>query len=178
MQKREKIIVILAILAAVYGVVDFTLSRQPKKGGGSQAQPEGLSIAEIAGQLSTLSSAESQKIARLAASINDPWQEQVFVLRGADFGSPKETDEPSGPDVGHLKDQASQLVYSGFLAMGADRIAIINGMDYRVGEQINGFTITKISQEAVQVSQQTAFFDIPASIELDSALSIEKAHTP
>ena len=178
MQKREKIIVSLAIIAAIYGAVDMTLSRQKKKTAAIQTQSDSQTIAEIASQLSPLASAANQQIAGLAASINEPGPDQLFVRRRAAFDSDKKIEEPKGPELSNLKDQAEQLIYSGFLAMGSDRIAIINDMDYRIGEQVNGFTITKISQESVQVSQQDAFFDIPASIEPDPALSSAKAPSP
>jgi len=178
MQKREKIIVCLAIIAAIYGAADMTLSSQKKKTAALQTQSDSQTITEIASQLSPLSSAANQKISSLAASINEPWPDQVFVRHRTDFGNDKKIEEPKDRDLSNLRDQAEQLIYSGFLAMGSDRIAIINDMDYRIGEQVNGFTITKISQESVQVSQQDAFFDIPASIEPDPALSSAKAPSP
>lgn len=180
MQKREKIIASLAIIAAIYGAVDITLSSQKKKATALQTQSDSQTIVEIASQLSPLASSENQKIASLAAAINEPWPEQVFVRRKPDFGNDKkiEIEEPKGPDLSNLREQAEQLIYSGFLAMGSDRIAIINDMDYRIGEQVSGFTITKISQESVQVSQQDALFDIPASIEPEPVLSNDKAPSP
>lgn len=175
MQKREKIIVGAAILAGIYGAVDFTLSRQHKKTAELPTQSDSQTIAEIARQLGPLTSTESQKIARLAAAINEPWPAQVFVNRRTDFGNENKGEATKGPGNDRLRGQAEQLIYSGFLAMGSDRIAIINDMDYRIGEQVNGFTITKISPESIQVSQQDVFFDIPASIEPDPAPSSAKA---
>ncbi len=77
-----------------------------------------------------------------------------------------------------LRAKADQLVYSGFVATDSDRIAIINNMDYRIGEQINGFTITKITPESVQISQEDAIFDIPATTEQAPDLSADKAPPP
>ncbi len=178
MQKREKIIVSMVIIAAIYGAVDFTLNSQKKELADLAVQPDSQAIAELAAQLGPLSSADNQKIARLAASINEPWPEEVFVLRQTDFGNDKQIEKTKGPDINNLRNQADQLIYSGFLSMGTDRIAIINGMDYRIGEQINGFTITKINPESIQVSLQEAFFDIAASTEAAPALSTDKAPQP
>lgn len=175
MQKREKIIVGAAIIAALYGAVDLSLNSQRKKAVELPAQPDGQALTDLAGQLSALSSIESQKIASLAASLNEPWPGQLFVLGRAEFGGIEKIEESRGPELNALRAQAEQLIYSGFLAMGSERIAIVNGMDYQVGEQVNGFTITKIRPEAIQVSQQEAFFDIPASTEPDPALSDEQA---
>ena len=179
MQKREKIIVIMAVIAAIYGAVDFTMNRQQKKTvivappTGTDSQTTG----ELTAQLSVFASANHQKIDHLSALLNEPWPEKSFALRATPFSSKKEVDESTGADLHKLSDQASQLVYSGFLAMGADRIAIINDMDYRVGEQINGFTITKINQEAVQVSQRDATFDIPVTTEQAPALPVGQNDT-
>ena len=178
MQKREKIIVIAAVIAAIYGAVDFSMSRHQKKAPAidNQARTDSPSPELLSAEISSLASADNQKIDRLTALINEPWPEEIFTLRPTPLGTEK-IDTTTDADLQELRDKARQLVYSGFVDMEGDRIAIINDMDYRIGEQINGFTITKISQESVQVSQHDTIFDIPATTELAPAASVDRTDT-
>lgn len=165
MQKREKIIVILVVIVAIYGVVDFTLSSRKKGGGPPPTQPAGVATAELTAELTALAAPRDQVIDRLAASLNEPWPGRHFVTGLPAFGGEEKVDQTKTALLNALRDKASQLVYSGYLAMGTARIAIINGLDYEVGEEINGLTITKISQDSVQVSEQGAVFDLPSTTE-------------
>lgn len=180
MKKSEKIILSLVLVAALYAVVDFSMTRQKKKAVTLQAQTQAdtQGIAELSAQLSALSSPADRKIDLLAASIADPWPETTFVLQQVDFGNTEQVEEPQDSVFIDLQAKANLLVYSGYLAMGSDLIALINGMDYRVGEQVNGFTVTKISKEAVQVSQNDATFTVPVFTEKEGAASATDPSPP
>ena len=176
MKKSEKIILSLVFIAAIYAVVDFSMARQKKIAVKLQAQPDSQGIAELSAQVSALSSDADRKIDRLATAINEPWPDTIFVLHQTEFGNKKAVEEPKATKdavISDLQLKANQLIYSGFLAMGAELIAIINGMDYKIGEQINGFTLTSISQEAIQLSQKDAVFTVPAITEKGAILSTE-----
>lgn len=165
MEKREKIIVIMAILAAAYGVIDFTLSAKKKNAATSPTfapAVQNVSSEEIG----SLISDDNKKMARIAALMNENWSRQVFAAGAIEFDGEKKIDSTREALLNELKEKASQFFYSGFVSMNDDRIAIINGMDYRVGEQIEGFTISKITMDAVQVTASEANFNIPASVEL------------
>lgn len=165
MQKREKIILILVFIAALYAVVDFTLTSQKKKAAKSAPQVDAKVVAELTSQLTALSSKDDLAIDRLAATIGEPWPGEAFVLTPPYFGKEEKVDPTKSAAQEDLRAKALQLVYSGFLAMGDDRIAIINGMDYRVGEEVDGFTISKISQETVEVNAQGGVFAVHATTE-------------
>jgi len=180
MQKREKIIIALVIVAIIYGALDFTLSSRKKQADASRpTQTASKAALDLTAKLQALSSPDDRKIDGLAASLTEPWPEQIFVPGQITFDTEeKKVDEKAAADLNILRAKVEQLVYSGFVATDSDRIAIINDMDYRVGEQINGFTITKITKESVEVSQQEATFDIPATTEQAPALSEKKAPAP
>jgi len=180
MKKSEKIILFLVFIAASYAAVDFSMTRQKRMAAKIQTQTDSQGIAELSAQVNALSSEADRKIDRLATAINEPWPETIFVPRQVDFGSKKEEVEEhdevkktKDAAIIELQTKAHQLIYSGFLAMGSDLIAIINGMDYKIGEQINGFTLTAISQESIQVSQKDANFTVPAVTEKDPNLSAQ-----
>lgn len=166
MEKRERIIVIMVVVAALYGAIDFTLTSQKKKARSASPGAESAAVVAASAELESLISADNKKIARIASSINEPWAEQIFATGPLEYDGEKKIDETREALLNDLKARVSQLFYSGFAAMNDDRIAIINGMDYREGEQIEGFTITKITIDVVQVSAGDASFDIPATTEL------------
>lgn len=167
MQKREKIIVALVIIAIIYAAIDFTLARQKKRAaqGASVQTTTNWTTAELTAKLQAIATPDDQKIDGLAATITKPWPDGVFATGFISFDDEKKEDETKIAALNDLRSKADELVYSGFVATDSDRIAIINNMDYRIGEQISGFTITKITKESVQLSQADAFFDIAASSE-------------
>lgn len=178
MNKREKIILGLVVIALIYAAIDFSLASRKKKAALRPAQTASKAAAELTARLSTTSSPDDHKIDSLAASLTEPWPEQIFAVGQITFDTEKKVDEKAIAHLNELRAKAEQLVYSGFVATDSDRIAIINDMDYRVGEQINGFTITTITKESVQVSQQDATFDIPATTEQAPPLAAGKPPSP
>lgn len=166
MEKREKIIVVMVVVAALYGVVDFTLTSHKKKSKSISPSSLPTMAAVASSELETLITADNKKIARIAVSINEPWTEHYFAKGPINFDGENKIDATREALLNELKAQISQLYYTGFVSMGDDRIAIINGMDYRIGEQIEDFTIMKITMDTVQVSASNAVFDIPALTEM------------
>lgn len=178
MKKSEKIILSVVMVAAIYFVVDLSMSRQKKKSvkvqTKVQTQASSKGLADLSAQISAISSPSDGQTDRLAAMINEPWPATVFVSQYVEFGPKKVVETPQEVVDLDLQAAANQLIYSGFLAMGTDQIAIINGMDYRIGEQVNGFTVTSISQEAIGVSQKDATFTVPASTERAEGLETKQ----
>ena len=171
MKKSEKILLILVVLALLYGGVDFVLRGHKRAVTGQTAsQAEGQVSADIAAQLGALSTPEGQKIDHLAASLNDPWPAAgVFAGRRVDYGGEAKAQEAKAEEVKTMREKAGKLVYTGFLSMGNERIAIINGMDYRVGEQVDEFTVSQINKDSLQVTEQGNSFAVPAAIAPESA---------
>lgn len=164
MKKSEKIIVSLAFIAAAYGVIDFSMTRHKKEVASTEDHTAIQGLSELNAQVSALATDSNNKFDRLAASINETWPETTFVQQQTVFGN-KENDIDKSSILNDLQSQVNQLQYTGFLAMGTEFIAIIDGMDYRIGEQVNGFTISKITQDAIQLSQKDATFTVQAITE-------------
>ncbi|MDD5759597.1 MAG: hypothetical protein PHI06_11020 [Desulfobulbaceae bacterium] len=171
MKKSEKIILSLVFVAAIYAAVDFSTSRSKKGATPDTTQADSQSLTELNAQVSSLSSDSNKKVDRLAATINETWSEETFVHQQLAFGD-KEADADKDIILNDLQAQVNQLQYTGFLAMGSEMIAIINGMDYRIGEQVNGFTVSKITHGAIQLTQKDATFTVPAiteKLDIDNA---------
>jgi len=147
MPKREKIIVALMLLSVVYGAYSLFIEPSLKKSKEtaskkSTATLDGL-VAEIAESIAGRGSSENGAYVLAQAEADwgkDPFLQTEWGLR--DIG------DEAFPDTATL---ASQFVYSGYLKMGGRGIAIINGMEYEVGEAIDeaGYKIKQISASKV-----------------------------
>ena len=145
MAKREKIIVGLMIVALLYGVLDFFVSSSPKEG--SRVPESKLSeTQDLAAKLSenvqkeSLTSAEKLILERSGAE----WTQDPFLGRPLVAAhSPAKMGE----------NEAVGFVYTGFVEAGNKRLAIINGMEYQVGEELESgaFVVRSISQGSVML---------------------------
>ena len=160
MKKSEKIIIGLTVAAALYGGVDYLIGhRGPAQ---PPAQAGGVEIAAVRGQLTAIMrDPDDRDAARLAQIMDRHWSEGIFFDKPAAALEGAEADRRQAA-MDQFSDLAAALSYSGYLEMNNRRIAIINGLDYREGEEVNGFTIEKIAKDHVQVSRQGFLFTISA----------------
>lgn len=179
MKKSEKILVVMVGVAILYGLADFTLSQQKKKDEARDSSPStAQASAELTAQLGAVASASDQKIDQLTTTLLvDSWPAQVFALRTVDFVTDTKLEEEKAALYKDLQAKAQTLVYSGFVAMGGERMAILNDMDYRVGDMVEGFTVASISQDKVQVRLREDLFDIPAITEEQAAAKAPNTNT-
>ncbi|MBN2686745.1 MAG: hypothetical protein JXR85_01090 [Deltaproteobacteria bacterium] len=156
MTKREKIIVVVMTLTVIYGVYELLLSKQFKKS--KQAPAQVTSTASVAGasqisvadrklvdELSTVLKEDETAVANayVADRVDEPWKDDPFstarnVAGGGGESSVTMIDE-------------TKLIYNGYVDMGATKLAIINGADYRVGDEldIGGYRVRKIAETGV-----------------------------
>jgi hypothetical protein len=151
MSKREKIIVILMLLALVVGGYDFFFRSGP-----SQVTPE---TALPAPSVDSFVQDISANLARLTASQNDAhiikaaqqaWEQDPFTqLAPASAAGP---DPEETLETENLADEA-EFVYAGFVEMGPQRLAVINGMEYAVGEELEpgGYVLEQILPAQVEI---------------------------
>lgn len=155
MEKREKIIVAIAIAAAIYGALDFLVF---SKMNDSPELSASSADAEILTSITTQLSGQSfdSKVLDNIRRIKTPWPEKVFFNKSAEtlfeYEDKKVILEQLNPE---------QFSYTGYLEMGNNKIAIINGTDYTLGESINGATITGISQEKIEISIEGERLEVP-----------------
>ncbi|MCU0586898.1 MAG: general secretion pathway protein GspB [Syntrophobacteraceae bacterium] len=143
MAKREKILVIVALLAAVYGLFQVMRPQPRIPSAGSASATRGDS-SEILQRIATelrkqdLTESEAAMLARATAS----WGEDPFVGKKL---------VPLG-EVSRLEpDSAKDLDYTGYISSGTRKLAIINGLEYVVGDRLvtGGFILRSISPDAV-----------------------------
>lgn len=139
-KKREMVIVALAIIALVYGAVDFGLrslksnSPTPSGDGGALAATTfSLIDDELAAHSTTLLEARALEV---LGAVSARWPEDIFV----DIES--FVDEEEDEEALALVDQA--LVYSGYINMAEKLFAVINGIEYQIGDIVEGFILKVI----------------------------------
>ena len=124
-------IVGLMVLAVVYGVytVFFSAPREEvafKSGGGQQLEALNSFITKVADKTKNTLSKEQAYVLQKAQT---EWkQDPLMQIR------PKVSREEEAERQPLVLD--SKIVYSGFLQMGDKRLAILNGIEYEVGDRL------------------------------------------
>jgi hypothetical protein len=135
MAKREKIILMIMSVVVLFGVYDFLFSSGAKK---KPVAPV-VGIAEI-----------NKFIADVANSFKDNFTEtNMYIIRQARTEWSRDPfwhkDKERHPEtraeriVESVKEPKAQesRVYTGYLEMGEQKLAIINGAEYELGDELN-----------------------------------------
>jgi hypothetical protein len=143
MKKREKIILAVMGVALLFAVYSFLVPSSRQTNVATERNLAGAKAfaAQVTEDLKkdVLTGADRYVLERAAAEwVSDPFLEQklssvVETAKGADGGQP------------------GIFAYSGYLEVGKMRLAIINGMEYQVGEQLEpgGYIVQSIDPEKV-----------------------------
>jgi len=156
LKNREKIIVALAGLAALYAAFDLAFP-SPKHDPPAFSSADAASIlAGVAAQVQSTGGGEAEAAYRILATAQNRWSRNPFadgVFQSADSLRSRKND---------LAETAAEaLVYSGFVIMGEDHIAIINGLDCKRGDLVEGYLVTAIRPEAVEMQKGETVLTIP-----------------
>jgi hypothetical protein len=143
MNSREKIIVASMLVALSYGIYSF-VSVPSSQNTNVPAEKQSASVKALSSQLSedlkkdSLTETERYVLERAEAE----WPSDPFL--GEKLSSTPQTARGAGG-------QPSDFNYSGYVDVGQKRLAIINGMEYQVGEQLQsgGYVVQSIDPEKV-----------------------------
>jgi len=146
MSKREKIIIVMTLLAVTYGAYNFLFSSTPSNT--LQLQTKGSEeLNTFVTNLSKgirnegLTAADSDILNRIVAE----WKTDPMIRSTARLKPELEfkKEEPLVADVD------IDLVYSGYLSLGDMSLAIINNVEYQIGEELEqgGYIIEQIYPE-------------------------------
>ena len=158
MPKRAKTLLIILLLTLTYGVYEFFFSA-PSGTTVMDAEAElkvlHTLMKEIAADLNkeNVSAADTYIIDRAETA----WRKDLFWARHE-----KEPPEPDkidqrmeAVDLIPEKTQEGQITftYSGYLELGSKKIAIIDGMEYEIGEELEpgGYTVRRIFPNRVVI---------------------------
>lgn len=145
-RKREKFIVMLALLAALYAGIQFLFSgRGGETGRPAVAEkPADELLMEVAQSLARHRLTETEKA--ILEKAETPWPSRPFVRTGA--ASPKAAADAPSQASGTVSGNFS---YMGCIEAGNRRLAIINTAEYEIGDRVNDsqLTVRSISFERV-----------------------------
>ena len=151
MTNREKVIVVLAVVAVIYGV--FIVFFEPKA-----QQPTFTTSKKELDNLSTFitkvavatKEGLSEKDSYILQRAENQWRRDPLIrIRKPKISAEEESQksrESSGPETA--------ILYTGYLEMGTMRLAIINGNEYAPGDRLEqgGYVVRSISPNQIVVA--------------------------
>ena len=152
--KREKIILALMVVAVLYGA--YALFLEPSAQKSKPAKKPAVSRTQEMTQLDTLvttvavalkESKQSSLDAYIMNNAQKAWVSDPFYVGSSTKDEKKEKTADEGPN----------LKYTGYIDHeGGVRLAIINGVDYRVGEalEVPGYRLVSIAPSKVDIEDQ------------------------
>jgi len=148
MSKREKIILVIVFFVAVYGIYEAFLSSPSKTSpvdNGTELKALNSLIAEVIQGVAreNLSETEAYIITKAEAE----WSSDPFL----EITKPEK--RPKAPKRAASSTQKVNFTYTGYLELGDTKIAIINGREYEVGEELElaGYVVERIEPSKVVI---------------------------
>ena len=153
MSRRENFFVFMAVLAILYGAYNFFIASPAAKskpatvnrgvGKEIKAVNKNRLVKEISDVLRESESARAE--AYIALRAEEGWANDPFSAPNM-FASKR-----AGKAVRSMRE--GNFVYSGYLEVGRRKVAIINGMDYQVGDELemSGYKVKRINPSSVVV---------------------------
>jgi hypothetical protein len=155
MTTREKIIVGIMCLAIIYGAWELIGYR--KKDAATTPENENL-VAQARSFISDLSKkVVSEKVPDgynyIVNQVGENWSRDPFLMQSGALSTQKETEKPAEPEK--TIEPVPVFIYSGYLQVGDSKLAVINGLEYAVGESLNidNYYVKSISPLKVFLAQ-------------------------
>jgi len=169
MLNRERIIVLLMIVAVAYGGYNYLLA--PKKNtvmGDPKKKLAELKTFVVDAATSLSSESVSSADRYIIEQAEKNWPQNPFLQSGAIL-----TSQPFEAKA-EVTVEKIKLAYTGFLQVSDLLLAIVNGMEYETGEQLNeaGYYIKHISPQRVVIGIEKSSKTI--ILPLDEDVSIPK----
>ena len=146
MTKREKIILLIALIAIVSGAY-YSLSPSPKSV--SHTKKDQIESKKfVIDAINKIASSDSLKKDRYIIAkaktdwVNDPFYESVSSAKYTGKKKPLAASTEDG-----------KIVYSGYLATADKKIAVLNGREYETGEALgkSGYVVMSITTDRVSL---------------------------
>lgn len=148
MKKREIIIIVIAVLVGLYGILDYFVFSGSSAAGGDEKIATAQNRIDGFVQSSELNLAAAAETGSLAdqaymiAKAEAPWKRDPFGDGG--LGESQE-------EQGLAEEKLPEMRYSGFIRAGKKILAVVNGMEYTVGELLVdvGYKVSSITSSKV-----------------------------
>jgi hypothetical protein len=151
LNKRQIIIIIIAAMVILYGAYEFLSGGASKKEVKMNTDPLEKSVlfSALSSDLmrEPVSVAEAYVIGRAEAEWSrNPFWEKGSYKEWAGKDNSKTSDDPT-----------AKLIYSGYVDAGKKKMAVINGLEYSVGDQLvdmDGYFLRKITTAKIILSNK------------------------
>ena len=133
MSNREKVIVLVMVVVVLYGIYSFFFASSPKVASGNpkkQLDEINKFVMDVA---NALKDDFSEQQLYVLSQAKTEWRGDPFLITK----QPQKTvvEEKNTQNVS-ISTPKEHFVYSGFLQMGGRRLAIINGVEYELGNEV------------------------------------------
>lgn len=162
MEKREKIILVVLVIAALYAGYTYLGS-----GGKVKSVSELVNMDELNKVKKSVEETiqkdplTDHELYRLTVSEKN-WSRNVFYERAKDL--PRDTGKKPKPGL----PEGAKLAYNGYVSINGKIYAILNGLEYLEGEELEiaGFFVKKITPKKVVVGQKDDKGEITEQVEV------------
>lgn len=158
MSKREKIVLGCMIAAVIYGAYSLLFDSGSKKSllkanASAQGAPLQQYVLEVIGQVkkADANAADNDLLNQAQGALNrNPFYREAASAEDADAAAEREK------RVREVPRAAGRFSYTGYVEMGKNRLAILNGREFAEGDLLNaeGMYLLKISPSAVIIGIQ------------------------
>ena len=151
MSNREKIIVVLAVVALLFGVYIVFLEPKPQEQTFAKTPESDLeSLNSFITKVATATNEGlSEKDSYILQRAENQWLRDPLIR----IRKPKESEKESKEAV-KIAGPEFAIRYTGFMEMGTMRLAIINGNEYAAGDRLEqgGYIVRSISPTQIVVA--------------------------
>jgi len=163
LNKRQIIILVIMGIVVVYGAYEFTF--------GSSARKAGTEIKSNSAEISSFVSGLTSELAKDLSAGTDAyiisraeaeWQKNPFLERSLYKVWTAREGAAAGKNIAAVK-----IIYSGYVDSGKKKMAIVNGVEYSVGEklEIEGYVLKKITNSNIVVSNRNTGSEVEVHIQ-------------
>jgi hypothetical protein len=162
LKKREIIILVVTGVIVLYGAYEFIFASSSRKVRNERkSNPIEINsfVSELTNELKTDSSEGTN--AYVISRAEAEWQRNPFLEKGIY----KEWASREGAAGKHVA--TAKFIYSGYVDSGKKKMAIINGLEYNVGEklEIDGYVLKKITNSNVIIANRDTGNEIEITIQ-------------
>jgi hypothetical protein len=156
MTKREKIIVGIMCLAVLYGAYDLFVYRKKPKYTATQPSANPITelksfVAEVTQKL--INEKVSAEYSYMISQAGANWTKDPFIASVEPLKKRQTIEEAPQKEI--VPPTRSGFIYTGYLELGPTKLAVINGLEYSVGESLdtNGLYVKSISPHHVVIGK-------------------------
>ncbi len=165
MTKREKIILIVTVVVAFYGIFEFFFKAAPETVSTPAVQNSNPPEAFKSEMMSALTEDSHDKIdAYILERASSEWPAKPFLKSGLPVTTVATEQEgvPATADT-----PVTSFTYAGYLAVGEKKLAVINGIEYGVSELLpeTGYTVERIEPLFVRLNGINGEKDITLTLQ-------------